>query len=97
MRFIFPKNYNFKNKILGIIDYPTALVNLLWYIFIFALVNIFFESVDIKIFVFICFCFPLLLLTFSGFHGENIIVVIFYMFKFFFRPKLFLYNKIMKN
>lgn len=97
MRFIFPKNYNFKNKILGIIDYPTALINLLWYVFMFVLVNIFFESVDIKIFVFICFCFPLLLLTFSGFHGENIIVVIFYMFKFFFRPKLFLYNKIMKN
>lgn len=26
MKFIFPKNYTFKNKIFGIIDYSTALV-----------------------------------------------------------------------
>ena len=39
MKFIFPKNYNFKNKIFGIIDYSTALVNIIWYAFIFLLIN----------------------------------------------------------
>ena len=28
--YIFPKNYNFKNKIGGVIDYPTAIFNLLF-------------------------------------------------------------------
>ena len=27
MKFIFPQNYNFKNKLLGIIDYSTAFFN----------------------------------------------------------------------
>ena len=40
MKFIFPKNYNFKNKIFGIIDYSTALVNIIWYAFIFLLINL---------------------------------------------------------
>ena len=48
MKFIFPKNYNFKNKILGIIDYPTALVNVIWYAFILILVNILFTNIDRK-------------------------------------------------
>lgn len=93
MKFIFPQNYHFKNKILGIIDYTTAFVNLIWYIIIFLFVNIIFNSIDIKIFVFITLCFPLLLLSISGFHGENIITVIIYLFKFIFKQKLFFYSK----
>lgn len=93
MKFIFPQNYHFKNKIFGIIDYTTAFVNLVWYIIVFILVNLIFNSVDIKVFVFITFCFPLLLLSFSGFHGENIVVVIRYLIKFIFRQKLYFYSK----
>ena len=44
MKFIFPKNYNFKNKIFGIIDYSTALVNIIWYAFIFLLINLLFYA-----------------------------------------------------
>ena len=93
MKFIFPQNYDFKNKILGILDYSTAFVNLLWYGFVFILVNLFFHSLTFKIFVFVVLCFPLLLLSFAGFHGENIINVFSYLFRFFRKPKLFLYKK----
>ena len=34
MKFIFPQNYKFNNKLFGIIDYSTAIVNIVWYIFI---------------------------------------------------------------
>lgn len=97
MKFIFPQNYHFKNKILGIIDYQTALVNVIWYGIIFLLVNLLFDSINIKVFVFISFCFPLLLFSFAGFHGENIIYVFKYLFKFIFRQKLYFYNKNYKN
>ena len=30
MKFIFPQNYKFTTKVLGIIDYQTAILNLIW-------------------------------------------------------------------
>ena len=96
MKFIFPQNYRFKNKILGVIDYTTAFVNVAWYAFIFLIVNILFSSINLKIFVFILFCFPLLLFSFSGFHGENMITVLIYITRFIFKQKLYFYSKIKK-
>ena len=93
MKFIFPKNYNFKNKILGIIDYTTAFFNVAWYGIVFLFINLFFNSLKIKIIIFILFCFPLFLFSISGFNGENIIYVFKYMLKYFIKPKLYLYNK----
>ena len=97
MKFIFPQNYHFKNKILGIIDYTTAFVNVIWYVIVLIFVNLIFDSIDTKVFVFISLCFPLLLFSFAGFHGENIIYVFKYLFKFIFRQKLYFYNKNYKN
>lgn len=97
MKFIFPQNYNFKNKVLGIIDYTTAIVNVVWYIAIFFLVNFIFNSVKIKILLFILLCFPLFLFSLAGFNGENIITVFKYMFKFIFKSKLIFYSKTKKN
>lgn len=93
MKFIFPKNYNFKNKILGIIDYTTAFFNVAWYGIVFLFINLFFNSLKIKIIIFILFCFPLFLFSISGFNGENIFYVFKYMSKYFIKQKLYLYNK----
>ena len=93
MKFIFPQNYDFKNKILGIIDYSTAFINVLWDAFIFIIINLFFKSLSLKIFIFVVFCFPLLLFSFAGFNGENIIYVFSYLIRFLLKPKLFLYKK----
>lgn len=92
MKFIFPQNYNFKNKLLGIIDYSTAFINLLWYGIIFILVNFIFSNLTLKLFFFIIFCFPLLLFSFVGFHGENIISFLTYIIRFYAKPKLYLYK-----
>ena len=43
MKFIFPQNYNFKNKLFGIFDYTTILVNILWSAFILIIINFFVE------------------------------------------------------
>ena len=93
MKFIFPKNYNFKNKILGIIDYTTAFVNIIWYVFIIIIVNLLFTDINIKIFLFIVFFFFLLLFSFSGFNGENIFYVFIYISKYFLKQKLYFYSK----
>ena len=93
MKFIFPQNYDFKNKLLGVIDYSTAFVNLIWDIFVFFIVNLIFSSWTIKIFVIVILCFPLILFSFAGFNGENILYVLSYLIRFSNKQKLFLYKK----
>lgn len=93
MKFIFPQNYNFKNKILGVVDYTTAFVNIIWIIIVFLLSNLFFKSISNKICITILFCFPLLLFSFSGFQGENIFYVLLYLLKFIFKQKIYFYSK----
>lgn len=93
MKFIFPQNYDFKNKLFGMIDYSTTFINLLWDVFILILVNLIFTGLTIKIFIIIIFCFPLLLFSLTGFNGENILYVLSYLAHFLFRQKLFLYKK----
>lgn len=93
MKFIFPQNYNFKTKILGIIDYTTLIFNIIWIALIVFLLNIIFNNLNIKIFFTIIFCFPIIILSFIGFNGENILYVFSYMFKYIFKQKLYLYNK----
>ena len=93
MKFIFPQNYHFKNKIFGVIDYSVAFVNILWDLLILAILHICIDDISIKIVIFIIFCFPLFLLRISGVHGENIVYIFIYIFKFIFKQKLFFYCK----
>lgn len=92
MKFIFPQNYNFKNKLFGVIEYSTIILNLIWDLFVFFFIN-FLNNLNIKIFLFVIFCFPILLFSFSGFNGENILYVIKYVFRFLIKQKLYLFYK----
>ncbi len=93
MKFIFPQNYDFKNKLLGFIDYTTAFINLVWCVFILLLSHFIFHSITIVIFCCVVFCFPLMLLSFAGFNGENILYVFSYLINFALKQKLYLYKK----
>ena len=93
MKFIFPQNYNFKNKLFGVIDYTTIVVNVIWSCLVFLIVFLLFKDWSFRIFLLITFSFPLLLFSIAGFHGENIVYVLSYLFKFVFVQKLFFYRK----
>ena len=94
MKFIFPQNYNFKDKLFGVLDYNTVIANIIWALLVFVIINIIFQNLNIKIFLFIIFCFPFLLLSIFGFNGENILYVFSYIFKFYIKQKIYFYNKI---
>lgn len=66
MKFIFPQNYDFSTKLFGLIDYSTAILNIIWSGFILILINIIFANLNIKIFLFIVFSLPLLLFSVIG-------------------------------
>ena len=93
MKFIFPQNYNFKNKLFGFLDYSTIFLNLIWDLIILLLINIFFNNLNIKIFLFIVLCLPIFLFSLLGFNGENITYFFIYFFKFLLKQKLFLFDK----
>lgn len=93
MKFIFPSNYSFKPKLLGIVDYNTAIFILIWSIFIFCLLNLLFTNISLKVFLFIVLCFPIFLFSIVGLNNENILYIFSYLLKFYLYKKIYLYNK----
>ena len=93
MTFIFPKNYTFKSKLLGLFDYSTAIFNLLFFILVFILSNLIFSNIKIKIFIIISLYFPVFLFSIVGFNHENILYILMCIIKFIFKRKFYLYNK----
>ena len=93
MTFIFPRNFDFKSKLFGLIDYSTIFINIIWIAFVFCLTNILFKNNTIKIFLCISFCFPFFILSITGLNNENVFYVLFYLIKYFIKPTLYLYNK----
>lgn len=92
MKFIFPTNYNFKNKLFGIIDYPTAIFNVIYFLIVFGIFNWLFNNINLKVIFIVIFYFPFLLFSIIGFNHENILYSLYYILKFFIKPKVYLYK-----
>ena len=93
MNFVFPKNYNFKSKFLGFIEYSTAILDTCVGIIIYFLVNLLFYDINTKIYVFISSFFPILLISILGINKESFISVFKYVFKFLKNQKIYLYKR----
>ena len=92
MKFIFPQNYQFKNKLLGMIDYSTAIFDVIWCILIYCM-TIPFSDFSTKCTIFIIFCLPVLLISLVGIQRENFLYVAYYFIKFLYHRKIYLYKK----
>ena len=93
MKFIIPKNYKFKNRIFGIIDYPTAIVNIVWDVFIYFLLRNIDTNISIRIFIFTLLSFPVLLITIVGFNNESPVYTLKYVVRFLIKQKIYLFKK----
>jgi len=93
VKFIFPQNYKLNTKLFGIIDYSSAIVDVVWGSIIFFLINFFIRKILYKIFVFIILVFPVVIFSIVGVEGENLLYFFYYMIKYVLRQKLYLYEK----
>ena len=93
MKFIFPQNYNFNTKLLGIIDYSVAIADLIWGVMVVFIVNILVRRLSIKIFLSIILVFPVIIFSIAGVDGENLLYFLLYILKYIFKQKLYLYEK----
>lgn len=90
--YIFPKNYNFKNKIGGVIDYPTAIFNLIFIFLLYKFISIFKLTLTSKLIFISIFYTPIFLVSIFNHNDDNIICIAYYVIKFLVRPKLYLYK-----
>lgn len=97
MNFIIPKNYNFKNKLFGIIDYTTAIFNTIWNVLLYFILKNIEITISIKICIFSSISFPVLLLTLIGFNNESPIYTIKYLLNYLKSQKVFLFKKEYSN
>ena len=93
MNFIIPKNYKFKPKLLGLLDYQTAVIDGIWAGILYILSNIFFSSFTHKLYFMIALFLPFLLFTIVGINNESIVSVSIYIFKYLKKQKIYLYKK----
>lgn len=93
MNFILPKNYKFKPKLFGLIDYQTAVLDSVWAGILYVLVNLFFTSISTKLYIFIGLFVPFLLFSIVGVHNENIVSVFIYILKYYNHQKIYLFKK----
>lgn len=93
MKFIFPQNYNFKNKLFGVIDYSTAIFNIIIAVFVFCFLDLIFGNLNFIISGFIIIYMPILLFSIIGFNHENILYVALFIFKFIKNRKVYFYMK----
>lgn len=93
LKFIFPQNYNLKLKLFGILDYSTAIFDVVWCLSIFFIFQLIFHSIKISIVFSIVLCLPVLIFSIVGFSGENMGSIIKYMIIYLIKPKFYVFNK----
>lgn len=93
MKFIFPQNYNLKNKLFGFMDYSTLLLNLIWIYLIYSISSLFVSSFFIHISIIIIFCLPLFLFSIFYVGNENLLNILIYLIKYLISPKLYIFYK----
>lgn len=93
MKFIFPRNYKYRPKIFGFIDYVTAIVDLVIGISLFFILRIFITSISTRIYIFTILFVPIILFSIFVTGGENIVTYIIQIVKFMKRRGVYLYKK----
>lgn len=93
MHFIFPKNYMFKSKLLGFIDYSAAIIDAIFAFILYNFLHIFIENPADILPIFLPIFLPFFLITVLGIQKESFISVAKYILKYFLSPKLYLYTK----
>lgn len=93
MRFIFPKNYKYRAKIFGFIDYITAIVDAFIGLVLFWILKIFIKKFSTRLYVFVIVFIPIILFTVFIADGENIISYLVRIIKFIKRRGVYLYGK----
>lgn len=94
MKFIFPQNYNFQTKLFGFIEYSTAIFNIIYWIILYIILNIFITNLTLKLSIFIILALPIFILSITSIYKENFLNILYYIFKYFLKRNIYVFSKI---
>ena len=91
--YIFPENYNKKEKCLGIIEYKLLVIITIICMIVFYTLKYVSLNMKLKVCLFIVLAgFPIIIIS-IGINGENMVDFIKYIFKFLIKPRIYVYRK----
>ena len=93
MKFIFPQNYNFQTKLFGFIEYSTAIFNVIYWVILYFILNIFINDFTLKLSLFIIFALPIFILSITGIYKENFLNIVYYIIKYFLNCNIYVFSK----
>lgn len=93
MHFIIPKNYDISPKILGTFDFYSILISIVFISISFILLSFFPINFLNKISIIITINLPLFLFLNFGIGKENILYILYYIIKYIFSPKYYIFSK----
>lgn len=93
MKFILPKNYDIKPKILGTFDFYSLLISGIFILLTFFICSLFNLTISNTISIIIIFNLPLFLFLNFGINNENILYIFFYLLKYLVSTKIYIYTK----
>lgn len=83
----------FKSKILGFIDYSTAILNLVLAFILYNFIHLFIKDILNILPIFIPLYTPIILFSILGVNKENFLSILIYILKYLLSAKLYLYTK----
>jgi type II secretory pathway component PulF len=91
--YIFPSNYDIKEKFLGLVDYPTLIIVIAWAIMIYLGTKLLPFSQTIKLYTFMICVIPFSIFMIIGIGQEPLLKFISYIKKFLANAKIYVYDK----
>ena len=93
MKFIIPKNYNIKPKILGTFNIESIILTCIFIFISFIVLTLFKLTIINRISICIIVNIPIFLLFNFGINNENIFNICYYLIKYIFSKKVYIYNR----
>ena len=93
MKFIIPKNFNISPKILGTFDFYSILISTIFIVLTFFILNFFPINFSNKLSITITINLPLFLFLNFGIGKENILYILYYLLKYIFSTKDYIYTR----
>lgn len=91
--YIFPNNYDDSGKFLGLIEYRTLVITVVWFAVTIGLYYALPVNIHIKVYGFIFTFFPPAIFLIIGINGDNVLDFIRYFIKFSKNAGVYTYNK----
>ncbi len=91
MKYLIPENYDYKNKLFGILDYKSAIFIVIFIFIVWNVLGLFIKNIITLISLMIILCLPIILLIFYNSSNENFINLVYYFVKYLIKPKIYFY------